>query len=77
MEAAASTAVPAVCPKCRVRNEDGVIKGVLPGSATALPGIAPGIKRYPYVKRDTAKPGLVSEILKPLMQPVPALTRRN
>ncbi len=36
-----------------------------------------GGERYPYVERDPAKPDVVSEILKPLTQPVKALTQKN
>jgi len=110
----------------RLRKEDGVIEDVLPGSAAALSGMAPGMKllaangrkwlkevlrdavaatktskepldlladngefyrtfrldyhggeRYPYVERDTGKPDLLSEILKPHAKPVPALTDKN
>ena len=110
----------------RVKKEDSVVEDVIPGSAAAQAGVAPGMKlvavngrkwskeilrdavratktskeplellaengdfirtfrldyhggeRYPYVERDTRKPDVVSEILKPLTKPVPALTEKN
>ena len=110
----------------RVKKEDSVVEDVIPGSAAAQAGLAPGMKlvavngrkwskeilrdavratktskeplellaengdfirafrldyhggeRYPYVERDTRKPDVVSEILKPLTKPVPALTEKN